>query len=98
MRLVPRCKHDKGLGIGEFNCGVVRRLMEIEWLDGCAGGDISRDWDEQATPPVGAEQPAVLQNAFPAGELAFLSGYAGRTTKNLMKDKQSRRLKLLSPQ
>lgn len=41
------------------------------------------------TPP----QPTLIQNPIPAGQLAFLSGYAGRTTKELMKDKQFRALK-----
>ena len=43
--------------------------------------------------PQAVPQPPVLQNPIPAGDLAFLSGYAGRTTKELMKDKQFHALK-----
>ena len=43
--------------------------------------------------PRAVPQPPVLQNPIPAGDLAFLSGCAGRTTKELMKDKQFRALK-----
>jgi|SRR5579863_951874 len=38
-------------------------------------------------------QPPILENPIPPGDLAFLTGYAGRTTKELMKDKQFRALK-----
>lgn len=41
-----------------------------------------------ATPPA----PAEFLNRIPAGEVAFLKGYAGRTTKELMKDKQFKAL------
>jgi len=45
------------------------------------------------TPPPSPDPPlapalAQLQNPIPTAQLAFLSGYAGRTTKELMKDKQ----------
>ena len=43
--------------------------------------------------PPAVPQAPVLQNPIPAGDLSFLSGYAGRTTKELMKDKQFRALK-----
>lgn len=43
-----------------------------------------------------APQPAQLQNPIAATEIAFLSGYAGRTTKELTKDKQFRALKKLT--
>ena len=46
-----------------------------------------------APPPAVAPQPVQFQNPIAAGQLAFLSGYAGRTTKELMKDKQFRALK-----
>ena len=46
-----------------------------------------------APAPQAVPQPPVLQNRLPAGDLAFLGGYAGRTTKELMKDKQFRALK-----
>jgi uncharacterized protein YecT (DUF1311 family) len=43
-----------------------------------------------------APQPAQFQNPIAAGQLAFLNGYAGRTTKELMKDKQFRALMKLT--
>ncbi len=46
----------------------------------------------QPTAPPLASQPAQFQNPIAAGQLAFLIGYAGRTTKELMKDKQFRAL------
>lgn len=48
------------------------------------------------TPP--PPPPAVFQTPIPAAQLAFLSSYAGRTTKELWKDKQFRHLlKLVIP-
>src|SRR5580692_11826906 len=43
---------------------------------------------EPAPAPQAAPQPTLLQNPVSAGQLAFLSAYAGRTTKDLLKDKQ----------
>ena len=61
----------------------------------CAGCDFScADLSQTPAPaPQAVPQPPVLQNRLPAGDLAFLGGYAGRTTKELMKDKQFRALK-----
>lgn len=47
----------------------------------------------QAPAPNAVPLPPVFQNPMPAGEIVFLGGYAGRTTKELMKDKQFRALK-----
>ena len=47
----------------------------------------------QTPAPQAVPQPPVLQNPIPAGDLAFLGGFTGRTTKELMKDKQFRALK-----
>ncbi|WP_348264422.1 DUF1311 domain-containing protein [Telmatobacter sp. DSM 110680] len=47
----------------------------------------------QTPAPQAVQQLPALQNPIPAGDLAFLSGYAGRTTKELTKDKQFRALK-----
>jgi hypothetical protein len=44
----------------------------------------------QALPP--APPYVQFQNLIPTGQLAFLSGYAGRTTKELMKDKRFKAL------
>lgn len=46
-----------------------------------------------ASPSQAVSQPPLGQNPIPAGDLAFLSGYAGRTAKEVMKDKQFRALK-----
>src|ERR1700739_1592241 len=43
---------------------------------------------QQAPIPLPAPQPDTLTNPIATGQLAFLNGYAGRTTKELMKDKQ----------
>lgn len=49
-------------------------------------------------PPVTPPPPAAFQDQIPAGQLAFLNGYSGRTTRELMKDKQFKAaLKLLIP-
>ncbi len=48
---------------------------------------------EPAPAPQTAPQPTLIQSPIPGGQLAFLSGYAGRTTKELMKEKQFRALK-----
>ena len=47
----------------------------------------------QTPAPQAVPQAPVLQNPIPAGDLAFLGGFTGRTTKELMKDKQFRALK-----
>jgi hypothetical protein len=52
---------------------------------------------QPATPtPRLAPQPAQLQNPIAATQIAFLSGYVGRTTKELTKDKQIRALMKLT--
>ena len=56
---------------------------------------VSQTSSTAPTPPL-APQPAQFQNPIAAGQLAFLSGYAGRTTKELMKDKQFRALMKLT--
>jgi uncharacterized protein YecT (DUF1311 family) len=47
----------------------------------------------QQAPPT---QPAQFQNPIPPGQLAFLNGYVGHTTKELLKDKQFRAVMKLS--
>ncbi|HEY2469861.1 MAG TPA: lysozyme inhibitor LprI family protein [Terracidiphilus sp.] len=42
--------------------------------------------------PPAAPQYVQFQNPIPSGQLAFLTGYAGRTTRELMKDKQFKAL------
>jgi uncharacterized protein YecT (DUF1311 family) len=56
---------------------------------------VSQTSSTAPTPPL-APQPAQFQNPIAAGQLAFLNGYAGRTTKELMKDKQFRALMKLT--
>lgn len=54
------------------------------------------DAQTQAAAP--KTEPIQFQNSFPPGRLAFLNGYAGRTTKEVMKDKQFKALmKLMIP-
>jgi hypothetical protein len=49
-------------------------------------------------PAIPAAPPAVFQNTIPGDQLAFLNDYAGRTTKDIMKDKRFRSLlKLATP-
>jgi hypothetical protein len=47
---------------------------------------------QQTSQPAPAPPYVQLQNLIPAGQLAFLNGYAGRSTKELMKDKQFKAL------
>jgi hypothetical protein len=46
----------------------------------------------QAQPEPPPSPPVVFQNTFPADQLAFLSTYAGRPTRELLKDRQFRAL------
>lgn len=43
-------------------------------------------------PPQGPPPPAVLQNLLPADQLSFLTGYEGKTPKELLKDKRFKAL------
>ena len=54
--------------------------------------------DAQTQPAAPQSQSIQFLSSFPAGRLAFLNGYAGRTTKEVMKDKQFKVLmKLMIP-
>ncbi len=54
--------------------------------------------EDETMPPPGPPPQAVFQNRIPADQLAFLSGYAGATPTELMKDKRFKALmKLITP-
>ncbi len=62
---------------------------------GFAAGARAQDAAD-APPPEAPPPPAIFFNRIPADQLAFLSGYAGRTAKEIQKDKRFRALMKLA--
>ena len=77
-----------GFALASFRCNAAGCMVALAAIFPVAAMSQTPSPAPQAVP-----QPPVLQNPISAGDLAFLSGYAGRATKELMKDKQFRALK-----
>lgn len=73
-------------------------LLATLALTATLGAGAQAGQQDDSMPPPGPPPPAVFQNRIPAEQMAFLSSYAGKTTKEIPKDKRFKALvKAITP-